>query len=445
MTKLGPSKREEEAELRRRVTDGSHDPDDYLALAQLLISAGRGEEAIAVCRSALTLPLTNFQKARVSSELGWVFYGMGRHSDALQSAQGALELLAVEAMAPEILACQARSYSVIALCKWMNKEAHSESKEAARLALICYEHLMRDAPDFEEMKAVYYDAAQLQNLVGNNKLGIELCQKYLECELEDGERAEGLNQLAECLRNENRIVEAEKVLEQAFLLAQHIKEMLPAFLFTQGLLKRANNRPDEARNSFEKALAALKDHPYPHHDPNFCSDAYWNIGELSYQQQQYVEALQAFEKILLYHPGEDLDHRNALLWIGSCCEAQEKPQEAITYFSKVLALTSVSETEKITAKKGLAWNIGKIHYGQHEYEEAAAAFEEVAGYQSHDDPERYNTLYWLGHSYLGLRDYESARNCYTEITESPYATDFDKEGAKQALSELPHPLGKTTH
>lgn len=442
---MGPSKPEKEAELRQRITAGSHDPEEYLALAQLLFRDGRGEEAIAICTSALALPLTNFQKAKVSSEFGWGFYGMGRHAEAIRLAQSALELLPEEAAAPEILACQARSYSVIALCEWMNKEKHSKSKEAARLALMCYERLMRDVPDVEEMKAVYYEAAQLHNLLGNNKLGIEFFQKYLEGELEDEERADGLNQLADCLRNDNRITEAEIAIEQALLLAQRNKLMLPALYFTQGLLKRANNRPDEARNSFEKALAALKDHPYPHHDPNFCSDAYWNLAELSCQAQNYSEAISAFEKILLYHPQEDLDHRNALLWIGSCYEAEAKPQEAITYFKRVLALITVSETEKITAKKGLAWNIGKIHYGQHEYEEAAAAFEEVAGYQSHDDPERYNTLYWLGHSYLGLRDYESARNCYTEITESPYATDFDKEGAKHALSELLHSPDKTQH
>ena len=434
---------EEEADLRRRITAGSHDPEDYLALARLLMSSDCGEEAIAVCRSALALPVTDFQKSRVSSELAWMFYGMGRHGEALQSAQSALTLLPVEAALPETLACRARSYSVIALCEWANKEEHIKSKESARLAVQCYEQLMREAPDFSEMKTMYRDAAELQSLLGNNKLGIDLSEKYLKCELEDGERAEGLNQLADLLRCENRIVEAETVLEQAFLLANGDKQLLPALYFSQGLLKRANDRSEEARNSFEKALATLKDSSSPYVDPNFWADAYWNLGELSCQAKNYSEAIKAFEKILVYHPQEDLDHRNALLWIGSCYEAQEKPQEAITCFKKVLALTSVSETEKITAKKGLAWNIGKIHYGQQEYEEAAAAFEEVAGYQSHEDPERYNTLHWLGHSYLGIRNYERARNCYAQITESPYATDFDKEGAKKALSELPE-RGETT-
>lgn len=445
ITKLHSSKREEEAEIRQRIAAGSHDPEEYLALAQLLFSSDRGEEAIVVCRDALALPLTNFQQARVSLELGWGFYGMGRHAEAIQLAQSALDLLPVEAAAPEILACQARSYSVIALCEWSNKESDNKSKEAARLAIEHYERLMNEAPDFEAIWAVYYEAAQLHSMLGNNKLGIEFCQKYLEYELEDGERAEGLNQLATLLRTENRILEAEGVLEQAFLLAKSDEHLLPALYFSKGLLKRSLNHPHEARESFQKALDLQQSNPNLNAHPNFCSDAYWNLGDLSCQAKQYSEAIKAFEKIIVYHPQEDLDHRNALLWIASCYEAQETPQEAIAYFKRVLKLATVSGTEKITAKKGLAWNLGKIFYGQREYEEAAAAFEEVAGYQSHDDPERYNTLHWLGHSFLGLRDYERARNCYTQITESPYATEFDKEGAKKALSELLHPPGKPTH
>ena len=63
-------------------------------------------------------------------------------------------------------------------------------------------------------------------------------------------------------------------------------------------------------------------------------------------------------------------------------------------------------------------------------------FEEVAADQVVDDPERYNTLLWLGHSYLGAEDYQRARNCYKEIVESPLATSFDKEAAEKALSKI---------
>jgi tetratricopeptide (TPR) repeat protein len=445
ITKVHYSKREEEADLRQRITAGSHDPEAYIALGQLLFSSDRGEEAIAILRRALALPLTNSQQARVSSELGWGFYGMGRHAEAKQLAQSALDLLPEEAAPPEILACQARSYSVIAFCEWANKESDIKAKEAARKAIERYERLMREAPEFEAIGVVYYDASQLQTLLGNNSLGIELCEKYLRSELEDGERGEGLNHLAALLRLENRFVEAEAALQQAFLLAKDNEILLSALYFSEGLLRRSLNRPDDARASFQKALEARQADTNLPVNSVFCGDAYWNLGELSCQARNYSEAINAFEEVLVCHPEEDLDHRNALLWIASCYEAQEKPQAAVVYFKKVLALTSASEAEKKSAKKGLAWNIGKIHYTRQEYKEAISAFKQVATYQAHHDPERYNTLHWLGHSYLGSKDYERARGCYTQITESPYATEIDKEGARKALCELLHPQSKPTH
>ncbi|MGH7770984.1 MAG: tetratricopeptide repeat protein, partial [Candidatus Binatia bacterium] len=98
-----------------------------------------------------------------------------------------------------------------------------------------------------------------------------------------------------------------------------------------------------------------------------------------------------------------------------------------------------------SAKKGLAWNLGKIHYEAEDYKEAAALFEEVLGYQLDDDPDRYNTLVWLGHCYFAIGDNGKALDCYEKVTISPHAVDLDKEAAQKALSDLPQPSGKTVH
>jgi tetratricopeptide (TPR) repeat protein len=433
------------AHLVEKIKAGSQDPDDFVALADFFFSTDRGEEAISVCQQALALPLSYFQKARISVELGWILYEMGREVEALPLARSAIGLLLEETENTEVLAYRGRSQSLIALCIWFAKHEDDKAKEAARVGVECYERVIDGTPDFAEIGGVYFDAARLQNLLGNNKLAIELCESSLQSALEEPQRLSCLNLLAECLQSEERLVEAEKTLEEAFLHADADKGVLPSLYFTLGLIQRSTNRLAQAKETFQKSLSTLKTHPYLHHDRAFCTDIYWNLGELDYYLEKPSQALNAFEQILAYHPDDDLDHRNALLWLGWCHQAMERPERAMEYFEKVLVSPNVSETEKISAKKGLAWNRGQIHYGAEEYKEAAVLFEEVLGYQSDDDPDRYNTLLWLGHCYFAVGDYGKARDCYAPVTISPHAVDVDREAARKALSNLTQPSGNTLH
>ena len=369
---------------------------------------------------------------------------MARREEAIQSAQTALRLLPETEATPEAFLCKGRSYSVIAFCEWKSKEADTNSKESARLAIDCYSRLIQQTPKFRSIREIYYDMPQLETLLGNNKQGIEFCEKHLQYKLSPKERAEALNHLAGLLRCENRLNEAEAALEQAFSLATNDTGVLSNLHFSQGLLKRFTNCPEEARESFQKAIELRQKYPY-HYDPNFFGDAYWNLGELDYQRQDYMAALEAFKKIIFYHPAADLDHRNALLWMGSCHDLLGESQQAVECFQKLLSLTTASESERAEAKKGIAWSTGKTVYNRKAYAEAAEMFEEVAARQVADDPERYNTLLWLGHSYLGAKDYRRARNCYKEIVESPHATSLDKDAAEKTLAKIPKSSGETIH
>jgi tetratricopeptide (TPR) repeat protein len=433
MTKSPSLKMEDEVVLRRRIADGSQDPDDYLALADLFLSTDRDEEAISVCQQALALPLTHFQRARVCAELGWAFYELGRQAEALPLAQTAIGLLSEETENAEVLACRGRSQSLLAHCMWLKKDEDAKAKEAARVGLEYYERVINGTPSFPEIGVVYHDAARLHSLLGNTKIAILFCERCLQCELKEPQRLWCLNLLADCLRCEERLAEAESTLQEAFLHVDADKGTLPALYLTLGLIQRSSNRPAEARETFQKVLAALKKHKYLHDDPAFLTDIYWNLGELEYYAENLSEALKAFQQILVYHPDDDLDHRNALLWFGYCYQAMEEPQKAMEYFEKVLVSPNVSETEKISAKKGLAWNLGKIHYGVEEYREAATAFEEVIGYQSDDDRDRYNTLVWLGHCYFAIGDNGKARDCYEKVLASPHASDTDRISAQKGL------------
>jgi tetratricopeptide (TPR) repeat protein len=438
-------KSKDEADLRHRIAAASQDPEDYLALADLFLSTNRDEEAISICQQAFALPLTQFQRAKISAELGWIFYELGRQSEALTTAQSAIKLLSEETENAEVLACIGRSQSLLAHCMWLKKDEDAKAKEAARVGIECYERVITENPPFPELGVAYYDVARLHSLLGNTRIAIEFCERCLQCELDEPRRLWCLNLLADCLRCEGRLAEAERILQEAFLHAEADKGTMPALYLTQGLIQRSSNRFGDARDTFQKALAALKTHRYLSEDPSFCSDIYWNLGELDYQSGTFNEALESFRQILVYHPDDDFDHRNALLWFGYCYQAMEEPQKAADYFRKVLASPNVSDAEEISAKKGLAWNLGKIHYAEQEYREAASLFEEVVDYQADDDRDRYNTLLWLGHCYFAVGDHSKARECYSQITHSAVAVNFDKEAAQEALLKLPQPAGKTLH
>lgn len=442
-TKLASSKQEEEFKLRRRIADGSQDPDDYSKLGDLLIDAGRYEDAVALYQRALNLPLTNLQKARVSTELGWIFYEVGPQEEALKLAQSVIAFLSPEQESPEVLAYRGASQSLIAHCVWSSDAKSGE--EAARLALSWLKRLMIEAPDFEEMAAAYYDAARLQNLLGNATEALVLCEKCLQYQLRERERLSCLSIYGEALRQEGRFEEAEQTLEKIVQDVSADRGALANLYFSLGLIRRSTNRLAEARETFEKALGTLRADPYLHDDLHFLIQIHWNLGELYYQSEDLEKALKAFQQILAYNPEDNIDHRNALLWVGYCYQAMRDSSKALDYFREVSASPHASDTEKASARKGLAWNLGKIHYGAEEYREAAPLFEQVLGYQLDDDPDRYSTLLWLGHCYFAIGDNAKARDCYEKVTVSPHAVDLDKEAAREALSNVPQHSGKTLH
>ena len=434
MTKTTPPDLQDETKLQQRIAAGSHDPEDYCKLAGLLVSAGRYEEAVALYHQALNLPVTDLQKARLSIDLGWLFYEVGEPVQGQTLAQSAIRLLSSEQESPEVLLVWGLSQSLLAHCVWFKDD--KSGAEMAQAALKWLERIVTEAPNFEEIGAAYYAAARLHNLLGNAKEAIELCEKCLQLELGDMERLSCLIAYSEALRLDERFKEAEKALEEALRYAKTDKVTLPLVYFTLGLIQRSTHRLAEARETFEKVLEALQAHPYLKDDSHFLTQVYWNLGELDYGSEKLEEALRAFQKILAYHPEADTDHRNALLWLGYCYQAMRDHSKAVGYFKELLASPHASETEKASARKSLAWNLGKLHYESGDCGQAAAAFEEVLTYLPSDDPDRPNTLVWLGHCYLATEAQEKARDCFEEVLTSSNVTETDKASALVGLGDI---------
>ncbi|MBI4487787.1 MAG: tetratricopeptide repeat protein [Deltaproteobacteria bacterium] len=436
MTKTTPSEVQDEAELQRRVAAGSQDPEDYRNLADLLLATGRYEEAVALYRRVLNLPLRNFPKARVSMELGWIFCEMGQQAEALPLAQTAIGLLSREPETPGVLACRGASQSLLAHC--ISITDANAGAEAAALALKWLGQAMVEDADFEGKAIAYVDAGRLYNLLGNTQEAIRLCEKCLQQELKDVERLSCLIVYGEALRREERFTEAEQVIEEAFQYVKGYKGMLPGLYLDLGLIQRFTNRLAEARETFQQALKARRANPYLCNDQHSCSEIYWNLGEVCYDLGDHREATTAFQKVLVYHPEDDYSHRNALLWLGECFKATGDHSKARGCFEEVLTSPAVSDAEKTSARKGL----GEVFYESQEYREAAREFEEVVAYYHEDGPERCNALLWLGQCYFATRDNTKAGECYEGVLVSQHASDAEKASARKGLGKLYYEAGE---
>ena len=436
-TKPRPSTLMAEEKLREEIARGSQDPQVFCDLAEFILTAGRVEEAISLYQRALRVPLTGLQKAQVSTALGWLFYEIGRVAEALLLANDAAEALWKEAGTPEVIAWRGASEGLRAHCIFFTDE--KAGADAAQLALNCLKGVMVDAPDFVNIAGVYYDAARLSNLLWHAKDTVEFCEKCLQCELREGERLQCLVVLAEALRQEEQFSEAEKVLEEAFKLVKADVAALPRLYMEMGIVKRLTNLPDEARRFFQEALHALESHPYSSHDSHYLTQIYGNLGELYYETGRYEDAVAAFQKVLSYHPVDNVEHRSALLWLGQTYHGMRAYDDARRCYEQILNSPLALEAERASAQDGL----GKVYYDQGEYENAAATFEGIIKIFPEDSSFHCNALLWMGYSYHAIGRDSQARECFEKVVASGHSSEAEISSAREGLSWL-RPTPKKT-
>jgi tetratricopeptide (TPR) repeat protein len=428
-----------EQQLRQEIACGSQDPQVFCELAELAWTAGQVGEAISLYRRALSLPLTGLEKGKLSTTLGWLLYETARVAEALPLAENATETLSKEASTPEVLALRGASEALRAHCMFFTDE--KAGAEAGELGLRYLREVMVDAPDFAGIADVYYGAARISNLLWRATDTIEFCEKCLQCELAEKQRLQCLLVLAEAFRQEEQFGKAERALEEALNLVRTDVVALPRLYMEMGMVKRLTNVPDEARRFFEQALVALESHPYSRHDSTYLTQIYGNLGELDYETERYEDAVAAFQKVLSYHPVDNVERRGALLWLAQTYHGMRAYDDARHCYEQILNSPLALEAERASAQEGL----GKVYYDQEEYVDAAAAFEESIRIFSEESSFHCNALLWLGYSYLAMGSDSRARECLEKVITSKHAPDADVSSATEALSRILSGAKKTLH
>jgi tetratricopeptide (TPR) repeat protein len=160
----------------------------------------------------------------------------------------------------------------------------------------------------------------------------------------------------------------------------------------------------------------------------------WVIAKFDYESGRYAEAAAAFEEIVSHYTKADPDYWSTILWLAYSYEGLGVYEKARTLYEETLDSADTSDADKVIAQKGLIRNSARIAYESGDYKEAAGKFEEVLGQQPETDPDRWNTVIWLGSCYLGLGDYSKEQECYQRVLASRYAADADKLLARQKLT-----------
>jgi tetratricopeptide (TPR) repeat protein len=339
-----------EAELRRRVNAGSQDPSEYRELAELLLSSERYDDAARVLGRMKDLPIPKLEKAWASWEVSSFFYeAAGDRQRALDVATDGLSYLEGEESS-EALRLHGLLLGMVAHCHWFADQI--TGVEGARKALGFLERSIAQNPGLPENGIAYCEGARLLDLVGEPRRAIMFCESALRLGLDERDRLWCLTTLAHALRIEGRFGEAEYALREAFGCAQE-KSVLPGLHFELALIQRATQRQADARGSFQRALAMVRNDPVLRSDLHFLTEIPWNLGELFYEAQDYEAALKEFQQVLLAHPDDDSYRRGALLWLGHCHLAAGSVAQAKQCYEAVLASPHASQEERDVAREGL--------------------------------------------------------------------------------------------
>jgi tetratricopeptide (TPR) repeat protein len=423
---------EAEKELRQKIATGSQNAEDYRDLIDLLVPSGRYAEAISLCQQALTFPLTAFEKARLSMELGWIHYDVGQRAQASLLAHEALSLLSTEPKGAEVLYCLGASQALLSLSESFADP--NAGAEAARLALDWLEKAVADDSDFRDKPYAYIDVARMHSLLGNVDKAIRHCERCLDREINENQRILCLIVYSQALQLRERFAEAEQAITQAFRYGKNYKSGLFHGLYLElGTIQRFTNRLTEARRSFEQALLALKSDPYFHSEEEILGEIYFNLATVCYELGEYQDAIAAYSEVLRCHGKDVPAYWTALYWLGRSYEATEDYHKARDCYAEVVAASCAAEDDKVLARKELAWVLAKLNYESGKYAEAAAAFEEIVSRYTKEDRDYWLAILWLGCSYEGSGDYGKARSFYKDLQDSSYASDADKVTARNRL------------
>jgi len=142
--------------------------------------------------------------------------------------------------------------------------------------------------------------------------------------------------------------------------------------------------------------------------------------------KEALECVRIDERMLpLVHSELGSTYRNA----GHFFEARES---FVLAMNALRALPTIGNNRHMLSQ--LYSQIAELCYELEEHDKATRIFETVLQYHSESDLEYWTAVNWLGHCHNAEGNYDKARECFDRVIKSPYASDLDKQSARQGLT-----------
>ena len=267
----------------------------------------------------------------------------------------------------------------------------SNEEEDYNLSLSKFESMLKtnkvlffDSEEFEEIILHYLDMGKAA-----------LAKKALKLALEQHPKSTGLKLVqVEMLVYDDKLELAEKLLNELYAIEPTNEEIY---------IQKANicSKRDQHEKAVELLKTALK-----------YTDDYADVYNLIGMEYLLMDNLEKAKENFIKCLEEDLEDQSALYNVVYCFEFLDQNQEAIAYLNKYIDKNPYSE---------IAWHqLGRLHYGVKEYENAIRAFD----YATLIDDEFLGAFMEKAKAYERLKKYEEAIESYSRTIELDDATSY---------------------
>lgn len=267
----------------------------------------------------------------------------------------------------------------------------SNEEEDYNLSLSKFESMLKtnkvlffDSEEFEEIILHYLDMGKAA-----------LAKKALKLALEQHPKSTGLKLVqVEMLVYDDKLELAEKLLNELYAIEPTNEEIY---------IQKANicSKRDQHEKAVELLKTALK-----------YTDDYADVYNLIGMEYLFMDNLEKAKENFIKCLEEDLEDQSALYNVVYCFEFLDQNQEAIAYLNKYIDKNPYSE---------IAWHqLGRLHYGVKEYENAIRAFD----YATLIDDEFLGAFMEKAKAYERLKKYEEAIESYSRTIELDDATSY---------------------
>ncbi len=414
------------------MAPGSQEVGEFCRQAKVLCEERRFDAAVRLYEQTLGLPLAKRDRGRVLALLSRLLERVyGGSERALGMAQEAVSLLANAGETPEVWALRGISQGVAALSVAFRNGPAAMAR--ARQALADLERAAEQAVNPE----VYGMGAEMYLLLEEPEPALTWGQRYVAVERDEGARAAFAGTMVRAYRMAGRPDEADRTLTEALFRLDLCKYAAATLYHEQGQLYRAAGRWREARVALERAVGAAA-----YEDQGRTAELWVSLGELCYDEGNFAEAAEQFERALALLPEDVGWRRYGLIWLGRCRVEVGACEQARECFAEVLASPEASEEEQMEAQRGALYAEAQQFYQAGDFRTATKAYRRILEQHPADDEFRRTMLLWLADCCARLDDPAGARACYEEILGSSQAAEGEKQRALADLARLP-PAGRT--